>query len=104
MGSRSNDTCTSLIDIVTNLFDETIRQRSSKGIAFPRLLDERGAVPGIKVDMGTKPLARAPGESVTEGPTVFASAWSSIGSSARVHEVAYGPTGDPGPGRRNLAR
>ena len=49
------------------LFDETIRQRSSDGIPSPRLLQERGAVPGIKVDLGTKPLAFAPGESVTEG-------------------------------------
>ena len=49
------------------LFDETIRQRSSDGIAFPRLLQDRGAVPGIKVDLGAKPLAFAPGESVTEG-------------------------------------
>lgn len=49
------------------LFDETIRQRSSDGIPFPRLLEERGAVPGIKVDLGAKPLAFAPGESATEG-------------------------------------
>ena len=49
------------------LFDETIRQRSSDGVPFPRLLEERGAVPGIKVDLGAKPLALAPGESVTEG-------------------------------------
>jgi fructose-bisphosphate aldolase class I len=49
------------------LFDETIRQRSSDGVPFPRLLEERGALPGIKVDTGAKPLAFAPGESVTEG-------------------------------------
>ena len=49
------------------LFDETIRQRSSDGTPFPRLLEERGAVPGIKVDLGAKPLAFAPDESVTEG-------------------------------------
>ncbi len=47
------------------LFDETIRQRSSDGLPFPRLLEERGAVVGIKVDTGAKPLAFAPGESVT---------------------------------------
>lgn len=49
------------------LFDETIRQASAAGIPFPRLLGERGAVPGIKVDAGAKPLAFAVGESVTEG-------------------------------------
>jgi len=49
------------------LFDETIRQRASDGMPFPRLLAERGALPGIKVDLGAKPLALAPDEMVTEG-------------------------------------
>lgn len=49
------------------LFDETIHQRSSDSLPFPRLLEERGAVVGIKVDTGAKPLAFAPGEQVTEG-------------------------------------
>ena len=49
------------------LFDETIRHRASDGTPFPELLRRRGAVPGIKVDQGAKPLAFAPGESVTEG-------------------------------------
>ena len=49
------------------LFDETIRQRAADGTPFPQLLEQRGAVPGIKVDLGARPLAFAPGESVTEG-------------------------------------
>jgi fructose-bisphosphate aldolase class I len=49
------------------LFDETIRQQAADGTPFPRLLEARGAVPGIKVDLGAKPLPFAPGESVTEG-------------------------------------
>jgi fructose-bisphosphate aldolase class I len=49
------------------LFDETIRQHAADGTPFPRLLEERGAVPGIKVDLGAKPLPFAPDESVTEG-------------------------------------
>ncbi len=49
------------------LFDETIRQRSADGTPFPELLASRGIVPGIKVDLGAKPLALAPGETVTEG-------------------------------------
>ena len=49
------------------LFDETIRDRASDGTPFPELLRRRGAVPGIKVDLGAKPLALAPDESVTEG-------------------------------------
>ncbi len=49
------------------LFDETIRQPSSDGVPFPRLLEARGAVPGIRVDLGAKPLVRAHDELVTEG-------------------------------------
>src|SRR5947209_4178449 len=49
------------------LFDETIRQSSSDGTLFPQLLDSKGIIPGIKVDMGAKPLALADGETITEG-------------------------------------
>jgi fructose-bisphosphate aldolase, class I len=49
------------------LYDETIRDRATDGTPFPELLHRRGAVPGIKVDLGAKPLALAPDESVTEG-------------------------------------
>ena len=49
------------------LFDETIRQRSDDGTAFPELLAAMGVVPGIKVDTGAHPLAGAPGETITEG-------------------------------------
>jgi len=49
------------------LFDETIRQSSGDGTPFPELLQRRGIIPGIKVDKGAKPLANAPGETITEG-------------------------------------
>ena len=49
------------------LFDETIRQSSTDGTPFPKLLDSKGIIPGIKVDKGAKPLALAPGETITEG-------------------------------------
>ena len=49
------------------LYDETIRQSSADGTPFPEKLAEQGIVPGIKVDTGAKPLANAPGETVTEG-------------------------------------
>jgi fructose-bisphosphate aldolase class I len=49
------------------LFDETIRQSSSDGTPFPKLLESKGVIPGIKVDKGAKPLALAEGETVTEG-------------------------------------
>jgi fructose-bisphosphate aldolase, class I len=49
------------------LYDETIRQTSSDGRPFPKLLASKGVIPGIKVDLGAKPLALAPGETITEG-------------------------------------
>jgi fructose-bisphosphate aldolase class I len=49
------------------LFDETIRQSASDGTPFCELLASKGIIPGIKVDMGAKPLALADGETITEG-------------------------------------
>jgi fructose-bisphosphate aldolase, class I len=49
------------------LYDETIRQSADDGTPFPELLSRRGIIPGIKVDKGAKPLANAPGETITEG-------------------------------------
>src|SRR3982750_1192562 len=49
------------------LFDETIRQSSSDGTPFPKLLEAKGIIPGIKVDKGAKPLALAEDETITEG-------------------------------------
>ena len=49
------------------LFEETLFQSSVEGKPFPELLASKGVIPGIKVDKGAKPLAGAPGETVTEG-------------------------------------
>lgn len=49
------------------LFDETLRQSTKDGRRFVDVLMERGIMPGIKVDMGTVPLALNPGELVTQG-------------------------------------
>jgi fructose-bisphosphate aldolase class I len=49
------------------LYDETIRQATDDGVAFTRVLEEAGVIPGIKVDTGAKALALFPGETVTEG-------------------------------------
>jgi fructose-bisphosphate aldolase, class I len=49
------------------LYDETIRQSSADGTPFPKLLESKGIIPGIKVDTGAKPLAGATEETVTEG-------------------------------------
>ena len=49
------------------LFDETIRQQTTLGITVPELINRNGAIPGIKVDKGAKPLAGSDDETVTEG-------------------------------------
>ena len=49
------------------LCDETIRQRDRHGALLIDRLRDAGIIPGIKVDLGAKPLALHPGETVTEG-------------------------------------
>ncbi len=49
------------------LFDETIKQKSTLGLTIPELISKHGAIPGIKVDKGAKPLAGSIDETVTEG-------------------------------------
>ena len=50
------------------LYDETIRQKAADGTPLVELLEKQGVIPGIKVDLGAKPLAlAAEGETVTEG-------------------------------------
>ena len=49
------------------LFDETIRQSTADGVPFGKVLEAAGSIPGIKVDLGAKPLALFPNETVTEG-------------------------------------
>ena len=49
------------------LYDETIKQKTSKKNKIPELISEMGTAPGIKVDTGAKVLAGSPDEKVTEG-------------------------------------
>ncbi len=48
------------------LYDETIKQ-SSDNKTIPELINETGAITGIKVDTGAKSLAGSPDEKITEG-------------------------------------
>jgi len=49
------------------LYDETIRQKAADGTPLVDLIRAAGAIPGIKVDKGAKPLPGFPGDTVTEG-------------------------------------
>ena len=49
------------------LFDETLRQKAEDGTPLVNLITAQGALPGIKVDKGLKPLEDSPEETVTQG-------------------------------------
>ncbi|HUR42528.1 MAG TPA: class I fructose-bisphosphate aldolase [Aestuariivirga sp.] len=49
------------------LFDETLRQKARNGTPLVNIIKASGAIPGIKVDTGAKPLALSRGETITEG-------------------------------------
>jgi len=49
------------------LYDETIKQITSKKNKIPELILKMGSIPGIKVDTGAKVLAGSPDEKITEG-------------------------------------
>ena len=49
------------------LFDETIRQATHDGQAFPDVIVSAGAIPGIKVDKGVLDMPGHPGEKFTQG-------------------------------------
>ena len=49
------------------LYDETIKQSSTKKNKIPQLITNMGSITGIKVDTGAKVLAGSPNEKITEG-------------------------------------
>src|SRR6202165_2322456 len=63
---RSTDAMKSHISGVI-LYDETIRQNAKDGTPLVKVIEKAGALPGIKVDKGTKPLPYCPGESSPTG-------------------------------------
>ncbi len=48
-------------------FEETLMQSADDGTSLPKVLVQRGIVPGIKVDKGKGPLALSPGDLITYG-------------------------------------
>lgn len=63
---RSREAMSSAISGVI-LYDETIWQDAKDGTPLVRLIEEAGAIPGIKVDEGTQALPNCPGELITAG-------------------------------------
>ncbi|MGX5845727.1 class I fructose-bisphosphate aldolase [Mesorhizobium sp. PL10] len=63
---RAKDAMTKYISGVI-LYDETIRQKAADGTPLVDIIKAAGAIPGIKVDAGAKPLAGFPGDTITEG-------------------------------------
>lgn len=63
---RSKEAMTKYISGVI-LYDETIWQNAKDGTPLVRLIEQAGAIPGIKVDEGTQPLPNCPGELITAG-------------------------------------
>jgi fructose-bisphosphate aldolase, class I len=63
---RSKEAMTQYISGVI-LYDETIWQSAKDGTPLVKLIEQAGAIPGIKVDEGTQPLPNCPGELITAG-------------------------------------
>jgi fructose-bisphosphate aldolase class I len=49
------------------LFDETLRQEASDGMLLPKVLENQGVIPGIKVDKSTVSMPLSPNEKFTQG-------------------------------------
>jgi len=63
---RSSEAMTRHISVVI-LYDETIWQIARDGTPLIKIIEQSGAIPGIKVDEGTQALPQCPGELVTVG-------------------------------------
>jgi fructose-bisphosphate aldolase class I len=63
---RSEEAMTRYISGVI-LYDETIWQNAKDGTPLIRIIEQAGAIPGIKVDEGTQALPNCPGELITAG-------------------------------------
>ena len=49
------------------LFEETLRQEASDGTPLPKVLENQGVIPGIKVDKSTVSMPLSPDEKFTQG-------------------------------------
>lgn len=49
------------------MFHETFYQKTKDGVPFTKVLQDKGIIPGIKVDKGVVPLAGTENECTTQG-------------------------------------
>ncbi|CAM9501554.1 unnamed protein product [Pylaiella littoralis] len=49
------------------LFEETLGQANSDGVAFPQVLEDKGVLTGVKTDKGLAPIPGSPRETTTRG-------------------------------------
>jgi fructose-bisphosphate aldolase class I len=63
---RSTEAMTKHISGVI-LYEETLFQKAADGTPLTSIITAAGGIPGIKVDVGAKPMAGFPAETVTEG-------------------------------------
>jgi len=63
---RSDDAMKKYISGVI-LYEETLFQKAADGTPFVDIIKAAGSLPGIKVDIGAKPMAFHPHEFITEG-------------------------------------
>ena len=63
---RSEDAMKKYISGVI-LYEETLYQKAADGTPFVDIIKAADSIPGIKVDIGAKPMAKFPGETITEG-------------------------------------
>lgn len=59
------------------LFHETLFQKTDDGVLFPKVLQDRGIIPGIKVDKGVIDLMGTDGETTTQGEFGIFELWRS---------------------------
>ena len=60
------------------LYDETIRQQTKDGIPFTDVLVKAGIIPGIKVDIGDKPMAGFPMKKLRRDLMFYVIVWQTI--------------------------
>ena len=64
------------------LFDETLRQKARNGTPLVDVIKSTGAVPGIKLDTGAKPLALSPAKPSPKASMASPPAWKNMPGSA----------------------